>query len=1023
MKFFLTILLCLILSENVFPQNYFQQDVSYKINVTLDDVNHQLRGSEEIIYKNNSASTLEFLYFHLYPNAYRNTSTTLAKELFNVGSEYMMEAEFKDLGWIDSIDFTSNNLKLEWNLLPDTIEICKIKLLKPLLPGENVTIRTPFKVVIPSDLLSRLGHNGQAYFITQWYPKPAVYDKNGWNYFSYLDKGEYYSEFGSYDVSITLPANYVVGATGEIIDAESENIWLENKAKETMALSDFTNDMSFPASSPETKTLRFKQDNIHDFAWFADKRWHVIKGEVELPQSKRKVTTWSFFTNAEADFWRSAPEYISSSIKYLSGWVGEYPYSSFTAVDVTDASGSGMEYPMITAIGSYGSAFELDVTIAHEIFHNWFYGILAFNERKHPWMDEGITNFYETRYIYTKFASNKEKQLEPVYTYGKFKKFLKLENVNHKQIQYERYLSAIRRHTDVSQDQYAQNISRSNYGNVVYFKTSVSFDYLKSYLGDDIFDRCMQNFYTNWKFKHPDPDDLKREFETVSGKDLKWFFNDLMRSNKVIDYSICSIKTKSDTAILTLSNKGDIASPLWLNTIRNGEIVNTISNDGFSGKTEFQLPYVKGDVYKIDANRLIPELDRKNNTIKSCGLFKKTEKISLRFLTAVEDPDRTQLFYSPVVGYNVYNSLMAGLAFHNVTFHEKPFEFAIAPMFAFRTEDLTGGADLRYYIYRKNKNIQKITIQETFGHYAYQEDNSFNKITGITNLYLLNFTKFDSRLIFRFKDPHPQKSISKEFEIRDVFVKRDVSESSLIQGPGFIYTYKPKEITYNYLKAEYRRINSNELDASTQRIGAEYNIDFIKTYVELKQFYCYGKKGKGIQTRFFAGYISSKESYEKPDVDYRYNLSGTLGSGDYLYNDIFLGRTETNGLFSHQFIRNAAGFTAPTQFYRKADKWMVGFNASTTLPGLIPFRLYANIGTFNDANKIGLDENYGISWELGVELTVMKDVLTIYLPFAYSSDIKYVIDQNDLSTSDLIRFELHLQKLNPLNYIRTTFRQ
>lgn len=137
------------------------------------------------------------------------------------------------------------------------------------------------------------------------------------------------------------------------------------------------------------KTLHFKQNNIHDFAWFADKRWHVIKGEVELSGSKRKIITWSFFTNAEAAFWKKAPEYISSSIKYMSDWVGEYPYSSFTAVDVTDASGSGMEYPMITAIGNYGSAFELDVTIAHEIFHNWFYGLLESTKGNIPgWMKE-----------------------------------------------------------------------------------------------------------------------------------------------------------------------------------------------------------------------------------------------------------------------------------------------------------------------------------------------------------------------------------------------------------------------------------------------------------------------------------------------------------------------------------------------------------------------------------------------------------------------------------------------------------
>lgn len=1023
MKIFLSILLFFSLCHPLFCQNYFQQEVNYKIQVTLDDVNHELRGNEEITYKNNSQNTLEVLYFHLYPNAYKNTSTILANELYSVGSEFMLEANESDLGNIDSLDFKTGIKKLEWELLTDTIDICRIKLPEPLLPGKSITITTPFKVKIPSAVLSRLGHNEQAYFITQWYPKPAVYDKNGWNYFSYLDKGEYYSEFGLFDVTLTLPSNYVVGATGELVNGESEITWLEEKAKETMALTEFPATMTFPASSKETKTLHYKQDNIHDFAWFADKRWHVIKGEFELPKNKRKITTWSFFTNAEASFWKKSPEYISSSIKFMSEWVGDYPYNSFTAVDVTDASGSGMEYPMITAIGNYGSAFELDVTIAHEVFHNWFYGLFGINERKHPWMDEGITNFYETRYIYTKFADDKEKQLEPVYTYGKFRKILKLEKVNHKQIQYERYLSAIRRHTDVSPDQYAQNFSRANYGNIVYYKTTLSFDYLKAYLGDEMFDRSMQRFYSDWKFKHPDPDDLKKTFETESGKDLKWLFDDLMRSDKAIDYSICSIKITGETATLTLTNKGEVESPLWISTLNNNETENSILLEGFSGSKSVELPFKPGAVYKIDANRIIPELDRKNNTIRSSGSFRKTEKLNLQFLTAVENPDRTRLFYAPVVGFNNYNSFMGGVVLHNVSFHEKPFEFALIPLYAVGTKGPAGGADLRYHFYRKNKLIQKITVQETIGHYAYEKDITLNTLTGVENTYYLNFTKSDTKIIFSFLRPHPQKNITKEFEIRNVFVRRDVSEGNIPQGPGYVYTYAPKKFNYNYLKAEYRRVNSNVLDAGSQRVATEYNEDFFKIYTELKQFYCYGKKGKGIYTRFFGGYISMNDVNNKPDVDYRYNLSGTAGSGDYLYNDIFLGRTESTGLFSHQFIRNAAGFTAPTRFYRKSDQWMVGLNASTTLPGFIPFRLYANIGTFNDANKIGADENYGISWELGVELPVMKDVLSIYLPFAYSRDIKYVIDQNELNTTDLIRFELHLQKLNPLSYIRTTFRQ
>ena len=1010
MKIVFAFFTIVIASLHLNAQNYFQQEVNFKIDVELNDKKHELSAFEVVTYKNNSSTTLNEIYFHLYPNAYKNNTTFLAKEYFNVGNDVMLNSEENDFGWIDSLNFKINGNKIEWALLTDTIDICKLKLPSPLHPGESVVISTPFKVKIPSDQLSRLGHNDQAYFITQWFPKPAVFDKNGWNYFSYLNKGEFYSEFGTYDVSITLPSNYVVGASGELVNGAEELNFLDLKAKETSQLNVFPTTMEFPLSSADKKTLHFHQNNIHDFAWFADKRWHVLKGEVELPNSKRKITTWSFFTNAEAEMWKMAPEYIARTIKYMSKWVGEYPYSTCTAVDVNLASGDGMEYPMITAIGSYGDPFELDVTIVHEVAHNWFYGILGSNERYHAWMDEGFTNFCETRYVYTQYANNTQGQLENIGTFNRFNKILPLEKINHKEVQYNGYIAGARNHTDVSQDQPAQKLSRANYRGDVYYKTSVSIDYLKSYLGESLFDSCMNHYYSEWQFKHPDPNDLKTSFEKTSGQNLNWFFDDLMRSNKKIDYSLCSINTQNSSAILSLKNKESINSPLWIRTIHKDQSVKDTLIEGFSGLKKIELPLLPGDNFQIDANHLIPELNRKNNFIRSDGILKSTEKVKFKFFTGIENPARTEIYYMPVLGYNVYNSLMAGIVLHNVSFFEKKFEYAIMPMYATRTKNLAGGADLQYHIYLSNDVLKKITLQETIGHYAYQDD-YYSPLNNEYNYHHLNeYTKLDSRIIFKFKGPHPQKKITKEFEIRDVFVKREIA---------YGYYYRPVTEEYNFVKTEYRRINSNPLDASSQKIAVVFNNQFLKATVELKQFITYGSKSKGAAFRFFGGYANINSTLQR-DVDYRYNLSGTQGKNDFLYDDIFIGRTESTGIWSQQFIKTDAGFTTPTLFYRKATKWMFGFNASTTLPGLIPFKLYVNLGTFNDS-KLSFIDFKGISYELGVEIPVIKDVLTVYIPFSYSNDIQYVIDKQNYHFGNLIRFELHLQKLNPLNYIRTTY--
>jgi hypothetical protein len=227
------------------PQAYFQQEVNYKINVTLNDRNHELNGFESVGYINNSPDTLGFLYFHLWPNAYRDNKTDLAKELFSVNGRSKLFNDKELRGYIDSLDFEADGYRVNWNLLPGSPDICKIILNKPLKPSDTIFISTPFHVKIPKGVTSRLGHIGESYQISQWYPKPAVFDGSGWHQMSYLDQAEFYSEFGSFDVSITLPANYIVGATG--------NLQNEQEKRELDILSE---DTSWK-KTPDNKTADF----------------------------------------------------------------------------------------------------------------------------------------------------------------------------------------------------------------------------------------------------------------------------------------------------------------------------------------------------------------------------------------------------------------------------------------------------------------------------------------------------------------------------------------------------------------------------------------------------------------------------------------------------------------------------------------------------------------------------------------------------------------------------------------------
>ena len=208
---------------------YFQQHVAYDIEVTLDDSAHTLDAFEKIVYTNNSPDTLEFIWFHLWPNAYKNTETAFAKQRERFLNNSFIFSKEKNRGYIDSLDFKIDNISTETEPHQEWIDAVKVLLPEPLYPGGQITIETPFYVKIPK-VFSRLGHMGKHYEITQWYPKPAVYDLKGWHPMPYLDMGEFYSEFGSFDVKITLPEDYRIMATGDIINGEAEYAWLDSLA-------------------------------------------------------------------------------------------------------------------------------------------------------------------------------------------------------------------------------------------------------------------------------------------------------------------------------------------------------------------------------------------------------------------------------------------------------------------------------------------------------------------------------------------------------------------------------------------------------------------------------------------------------------------------------------------------------------------------------------------------------------------------------------------------------------------------
>ena len=718
---------------------YFQQTVDHNIHVSLNDTDHELDAEIWTTYTNNSGDELEYLWYHVWPNAYSSAKSELAKQQMRGGNMFLFYAMAKDLGGIDGLDFKVNGEPAEWEFHAEHPDIVKVHLREPLKPGESIELHTPFKVRIPSGKISRLGHIGQSYQITQWYPKPAVYDRDGWHEMPYLDQGEFYSEFGTFDVTITLPANYTIGATGDMpvsvfTDNESEIARLNQldintreyfKSKDLTGVTDNASN-EFPKSSQTVKTLNYHQENVHDFAWFADKRFKVLKDSITLPHSGRSVTTWVMFTPNEEDLWRDASDYIGNATYYYSLWNGDYPYNQVTAIDGTISAGGGMEYPNVTVIGESGSAFALDVVIAHEVGHNWFYGILGSNERTNAWMDEGLNSLNETRYLLESYEG-KDLGLISSRLSEKWMKRLDLMDFEYRWIDELASIMPARFGTTQPLQCHSDVFSSNNYGAIVYKKTAAIFAFLQQYLGTETFDKAMRQYFQDWKFKHPSPMDLQTSIESSCGEDLSWFFNDWIKTTGNNDWKITGGKKTEDGSSVNLVNSGDLTSPVEVVAFKEDQEVGRVWVEPSTPGTRVtvDIPGAGATSVVLDPDRYDLDYDRKNNNYRFNSLLSKVEPLQVRFGTRLEDGTKTQVFFLPVMAWNAHNGMMLGATFHNTTIPLRDFEWMVTPLisnptFSFSNElQISGLSRLSYHTGPWSINLRA----RRFSTYEFIDDN------------------------------------------------------------------------------------------------------------------------------------------------------------------------------------------------------------------------------------------------------------------------------------------------------------
>lgn len=972
----------------IFAQNaYFQQRCDYTIGVALDDQKHTLTGQIDIVYTNNAPEALSEIRMHLWGNAFKNRNTAFCRQKLRHGSMSYYFAADSTEGYYRNLDFAVNGEKVTWKYDKKNPDIATLILKTPLGPGQKITISTPFILKIPYTF-SRLGHTRQSYQMTQWFPKPAVYDAKGWHDMPFLDVGEFYADYGNYDVTLTLPANYVVGATG-VLQTPSEIAFLEQKVADFAAgkIGDDYSNIQFPPSAAQTKTIRYIAENVPDFAWFADKRFLVAK-DVAVLASGKKVDCYGYFTKNALSSWKNSAAFVRRAVEFYSEKVGPYPWPHASAVYAALGAGGGMEYPMITVIGNTNSAKSLDDIICHEVGHNWFQGILGSNEREHAWLDEGINSYYEARYMLQYYQENTAEGFLP----KRLKSKIDLHNPA--EIAWAMLENDGR---DLAVDTHSDKVSPVQYGILSYYKTAYCMALLEQSSGTSAFDQAMQAYFKKWQFKHPSPEDFYGVLHE-KGLEMNWF-KDIIETRKTTDYAIKSVKKTENGYKLRIKNRGKLAAPLAISTVNGGNTESETWYPGFTGKKEITVTSPTAEAFIIDPNHAGFETNRRNNIRRTTGMLPGIEPMDISILAPFRNNKRSQIGITPWLGVNAYDRFMLGAAIYNPPFPQTRFQYLVAPGYGFGSGDIVGLADFRYRILPKNF-LNKITIALT--------GKTFNINHNQRDEYDTRFYRISPWVRFDFHQANSAKRQSLRLRYLHIGVEEPVYAVDTLTNTSTFTgeTYKKSNIyEIKYALGNRTAPNPYQLTITLEHQAYKDALDnpasYVKSALEWKQDIYY-KHNKSIGIRIFGGYFLKNTQRNRGSVSSDFARGSWAlnpqGFNDYKFDDVYIARTATEGFLSQQVSQTDGGFKnafgSPFASYSNSNNYILALNLTADLPNKLPFNLplkpWFDIGYFDDATPTGVDRplNEQLLWSFGAKLSLLKGGLNFYFPLANSKALK-----------------------------------
>lgn len=879
-----------------------------EIVATLDGPTNQIRVRQHFTYVNHSDNGQQTLFFNDWNHAYSNKNTALAKRFAEEFNRGLHLAKDRERGFTTIVTIVDDNYAgLEWNRLGNR-DIIAITLNEVLKPGESVQLFFTYTIKLPMDKFTSYGHkpNG-GYNLKDWYFTPAVYDGD-WKLYDNINLDDIYTDVTDTRINFTFPDRLFLAS-----NYRHSNITRFPGGQHAQLIGDHRKNCQI---------LLTVEDNFTK---------HVLGGltvTTDLDSNKYDEISQGISINKIADF--------------LQENLGSYPHDNLlvSEFDYNRSPLYGINQ-LPSFIRPYEEQFQFEMKFLKTAIRGYLKETLFLDPRKERWVNDAIAYYLMIKYVDQYYPDQK--------LAGKLSKIWGIKNFHFAQMDFNQQYTLfsmlpVRKNIDQALTTRNDSLIKFNQKIANGYKAGLGLSYLSAYLGQGEISKSIIDFYANYRLKdHVKATDFKTTIEKFAKKDIDWFFDEYVSTDKKIDYKIKKIEKTEDSITLLLKNKKGTKVPISLFGLEKDSVVSQYWFSGIDSTKSVTIPRTTEDRMVLNYDQKIPEYNQRDNWKTLNGFFSSNKKLKFQFFKDTENPYYTQVFYVPIANFNLYDGITPGMRLYNKTFLERPFQYDIAPTYSFLERTMVGKVGFRYRKYHHKTGLYMSNYSFTGSTSHFQKNSRFTTLTpAISFAWRPNDLLSNRRqyLLFRYRS-----------------VLRNVDQ--LLEGQ--IDT----EPNYNVMNVRFTDVDNNILNYSSWSLDAQHSNDFTKLAFELEYRKLF-QSNRQLNLRFYAG------KFLRNNTQSDFFSFALDRPTDYMFDLAYLGRSESTGLYSQQIIIAEGGFKSKLE-NPFANDWIATTNASTNIWRWV--EAYGDLGMIKSKGQ-----NARFVYDSGIRLNLVTDYFELYFP-------------------------------------------